>query len=458
MPLREPAPKLSPAEYERNFAEIEPAMTARQAAIESARCLYCFDAPCTAACPTRIDVPAFIKKISTENLQGSARVILSANILGHSCGRVCPTEVLCEGACVMLEKGEEPIEIGRLQRYAVDYVLDNHVQLFLPGPSNGKRVACIGAGPASLACAAELAKSGYEVTIFDRKENPGGLNTYGIAAYKTRAAESIREADLVKQLGVKFRQNTEVGRDISFGDLENQFDAIFIGVGLGETWDLSLPGEDLHGVCGAIEFIEQTKVQAFSEVEVGRRIACIGAGNTAIDVVTAARRLGAETVYLIYRRSEAEMPAFAYEYQLAKQDSVVFLWQTQPVRVLGNDGVVTGLECLRTELGPPDAKGRRTPAAVPGTEFTVEVDMVVRAVGQQPVTDFLRGVKGVELNKNGTIKIDDCHHTGNPKYFAGGDCTNGGKEVVDAVAEGMAAARGLDARLGAPRAKHEHNA
>jgi dihydropyrimidine dehydrogenase (NAD+) subunit PreT len=452
MPLRETAPKLSPDQYEKNFSDIEPALAPRPAAIESARCLYCFDAPCTAACPTHIDVPSFIKKISTGNLAGSARVILSANILGHSCGRVCPTEVLCEGACVMLEKGEEAIEIGRLQRYAVDYALNNNLHLFHPLPSNGKRVACIGAGPASLACAAELAKLGYDVTVFDRKENPGGLNTYGIAAYKLRAGDAIRETDLVKQLGVKFRQNTEVGRDITFAQLEQQFDAIFVGVGLGETWNLTLPGEELQGVCGAIEFIEQTKVQPFQNVEIGRRIACIGAGNTAIDVVTAARRLGAETIYLVYRRSESEMPAFAYEYQLAKQDTVTFHWQTQPVRVLGANGVVTALECIRTELGPPDAKGRRTPVNAPGTEFTVEVDMVVRAVGQQPVTEFLRAVKGLELNKNGTVKITENHQTGNLKYFAAGDCTNGGKEVVDAVAEGMAAARGLDAWLGAPRA------
>ena len=304
MPLRDTAPKLSPDQYEKNFAEIAPAMTPRQATIEAARCLYCFDAPCTIACPTHIDVPAFIKKISTGNLRGSAREILSANILGQSCGRVCPTEVLCEGACVMHEKGESPIEIGRLQRYAVDHVLDNKIELFRAGAPNGKCVACIGSGPASLACAAELAKSGYDVTIFDRNEFPGGLNTYGIAAYKARAADAIREADLVKQLGVKFRQKTEVGRDISFADLEKQFDAVFLGVGLGETWALNLPGEELHGVYGAIEFIEKTKVQAFHEVEIGRRVACIGAGNTAIDVVTAARRLGAEIVYLIYRRGE----------------------------------------------------------------------------------------------------------------------------------------------------------
>ena len=433
-------------------------MTPMQAAIESARCLYCFDAPCTAACPTHIDVPAFIKKISTGNQLGSARVILSANILGHSCGRVCPTEVLCEGSCVMHEKGEEPIEIGRLQRYAVDFVLDSVLDnvtdkgraLFAAGAPNGKRVACIGAGPASLACAAELAKLGYDVTIFDRNEFPGGLNTYGIAAYKTRAADAIREAELIRQLGVKFRQKMEVGRDLSFADLEKQHDAIFVGAGLGETWPLDLPGEQLQGVFGAMEFIEKTKLSAFSEVEIGRRVACIGAGNTAIDVVTAARRLGAEAVYLIYRRGEPEMPAFAYEYQLAKQDGVVFLWQTQPVRVLGENGAVTGIECVRTRLGGLDSKGRRTPELVKGSEFTLAVDMVVRAVGQKPVTDFLRSVKGIELNKDGTVKVNGKHQTGNPKYFAAGDCTNGGKEVVDAVAEGMAAAAGLHAALGSP--------
>jgi dihydropyrimidine dehydrogenase (NAD+) subunit PreT len=397
-------------------------------------------------------VPAFIKKISTGNLRGSAREILSANILGQSCGRVCPTEALCEGACVMHEKGEEAIEIGRLQRYSVDYVLDRHVTLFHAGAPNGKRVACVGSGPASLACAAELAKWGYEVTVFDRNELPGGLNTYGIAAYKSRSAETVREIDLIKQLGVKFRQKTEIPRDVSFAELEKQFDAVFVGVGLGETWELNLPGENLQGVYGALEFIERTKTQAFRDVEVGRRVACIGAGNTAIDVVTASKRLGAEIVYLVYRRGEPEMPAFAYEYQLAKQDAVSFLWQTQPVRVLGTNGAVSGLECVRTELGAPDAKGRRSPAPVKGSEFVIEVDMVVRAVGQKSATDFLKAVKGIELQKNGTVKINELHQTGHAKYFAGGDCTNGGGEVVDAVAEGMGAARGLDKFLGAPRA------
>jgi dihydropyrimidine dehydrogenase (NAD+) subunit PreT len=452
MALREAAPKLPHEQYEQNFAEIAPRMTPRQAVIEAARCLFCFDAPCTQACPTRIDVASFITKISTGNLRGSARVILEANILGESCGRVCPTEVLCEGACVMHEKGEKPIEIGRLQRFAVDHVLDRNIQLLRAGAPNGKRVACIGSGPASLACAAELAKLGYAVTLFDRNTLPGGLNTYGIAAYKTRAQDSLREAEMVRQLGVTFRQKTEVGRDISFADLEKQFDVVFVGLGLGETWELSLPGGNLRGVFGAMEFIEKTKVMHFHEVEVGRRVACIGAGNTAIDVVTAARRLGAELVYLIYRRGEQEIPAFRYEYELAKLDGVTFLWHTQPVRVIAKDGIVIGLGCARTQPGLPDARGRRAPVAIPGTEFTLDVDMVVRAIGQKSVTEILRAVKGIELRSNGTVVVNDKHQTGNPKYFAGGDCVNGGKEVVDAVAEGMAASRGLDAFLGHPRA------
>ena len=449
MPLRETAPKLSPEQYERNFADITPPMNPRQAAIEAARCLYCFDAPCTQACPTRIDVPGFIKRIMTGNTRGAARVILEANILGESCGRVCPTEVLCEGACVMHEKGEKPIEIGRLQRYAVDHVLDRNIRLFQAGKANGRRVACIGSGPASLACAALLARKGYRVTVFDRRELSGGLGTYGIAAYKTRVPDALREVEMVKSLGVEFRQKMEVGRDISFEQLEKDFDAIFIGVGLGETWAMNIPGEDLDGVCGALEFIELTKVLPFSHVAIGRRIACIGAGNTAIDVVTAARRLGAEAVSLIYRRSEQEMPAFHYEYELAKGDEVNFLWQTQPVRILGAGGVVTGLECVRTRLGEPDERGKRAPETIPNSRFTIDVDMVVRAVGQKQVTEFLRDVQGIELRKNGAVVVDAQHRTGNPKYFAGGDCVNGGREVVDAVAEGMAAARGIGSWLGA---------
>ncbi|HTV59290.1 MAG TPA: NAD(P)-dependent oxidoreductase [Verrucomicrobiae bacterium] len=454
MPLENPAPKLPAEQYEKNFAEISPPMNSRQAAVESARCLYCFDAPCIQACPTRIDIPSFIRKISTGNLLGSARVILEANILGHSCGRVCPTEVLCEGACVMHEKGVEPIEIGRLQRHAVDYVLDRRIQLFHPGPPNGKRIACIGAGPASLAAAADLAKLGYSVVLFDRNKLPGGLDTYGIAAYKLRAGDALREIGMIAGLGVEIRPSTEIGRDIFFPQLEKEFDAILIGVGLGETWDLSIPGEDLDGVVGAMEFIAPTKTKAFFDVPVGRRIACIGAGNTAIDVVTAARRLGAEIVHLLYRRGEKEMPAFRYEYDLAKLDGVTFHWFTQPLRILGRDGRVSAVECLRTRLEPGGSSGKPKIVPVPGSEFSLEVDMVVRAIGQKPVTEAFRSLSGVEIRSNGTIATNALFQTGRPQYFAAGDCVNGGKEVVDAVAEGMAAARGMDRWLGAPRGKN----
>jgi glutamate synthase (NADPH/NADH) small chain len=453
MNLREPAPKLSPEQYERNFSENPPAMTSRQAAIEAARCLYCFDAPCIAACPTQIDVPTFIKKISSDNLRGSARVILEANILGHSCGRVCPTEVLCEGACVMHEKEEKPIEIGRLQRFAVDYVLDRNIRLFHAGPPNGKRVACVGCGPSSLACAADLAKCGYHVTIFDRHELPGGLDTHGIAAYKLRATDSLREVELIRDLGVEFRQNTTVGRDVSFARMEKDFDAIFIGVGLGETWDLKIPGDDLEGVIGAMEFIEATKTRPFADVPVGRRVACIGAGNTAIDVVTAAKRLGAEQVHLLYRRGENDMPAFRYEYDLAKLDGVTFHWNTQPKRIVGDGGKVSVIECVRTRTQAAVGRRATTVENISGSEFQIEVDMVVRAIGQKPLTDLVKSIPGMRLRENGTIAVNENHQTGNAKYFAGGDCVNAGKEVVDAVAEGMAAARGIDAWCGAPRGK-----
>lgn len=449
MGLRNTATKLSREEYERNFADINPPLSRQQASLEAARCLFCYDAPCIQACPTRIDVPGFIQKIATSNLKGSARLILRANILGESCGRVCPTEVLCEGACVLNKEGVKPIAIGRLQRYAVDHVLENNIRVLNAGAANGRRVACIGSGPASLGCAVELAQQGYQVVIYDKNKLAGGLNTYGIAAYKTRAWESLREVRLVEQLGVEFEQGVEVGRDVPLGELEKRFDAVFIGVGLGDTWSLELSGDGLEGVYGAMEFIEHTKAAPFETIEVGRRVAVIGAGNTAIDVATAARRLGADQVAMIYRRGEREMPAFKYEYELAQKDGVVFYWNTVPLRILGN-GFVEGIECARTRLVGDGRRAAVEPVA--GSEFVLPVDMVVRAVGQQPVVEFLRGIPGLVM-QDGRVAVNlETGQTGNPKYFAGGDCVNGGREVVDAVAEGMRAARGIDRWLGRRRA------
>jgi dihydropyrimidine dehydrogenase (NAD+) subunit PreT len=440
-------PFLTPEQLERNFADINPPLSEAQALEAGSRCLFCYDAPCIKACPTGINIPQFIRQILTGNLTGSAHTILSANVLGHSCGRVCPTSVLCEGACVLNNEGRKPVEIGRLQRHAVDHVLDNNIRVLHAGAPNGKRVALIGAGPASLSCAAELRQLGYETSIYDARPEPGGLNTYGIAAYKMRAEEAVRETQLIRDLGVAIHSGVQVGRDVQLSQLEAEYDAIFIGVGLGETEDLGIAGETTPGCLDALTFIEQTKTHTFNEVPVGNRVAVIGGGNTAIDVATAARRLGAEQVYMIYRRSREEMSAFDYEYELAKADAVTFIWQAAPVRVIaGADGRVTELECVRTRLGPPDASGRRSPQPAPGTEFRIGVDMVVKALGQKKL-EFLKSLPNVKLERGRVVANPDTFQTSNPKYFAGGDCVNGGGEVVDAVAHGKRAALGIHAAI-----------
>ena len=437
------APKLPLEQLERNFADINPPLTPSQALEAGSRCLFCHDAPCIKACPTGIDVPQFIRQILTGNLRGSAKTILEANILGQSCARVCPTSVLCEGACVLNVEGRKPVEIGKLQRYAVDPVVANGAQLFRAGAANGFRVALIGGGPASLACAAELRKLGCQAVIFDANPQPGGLDTYGIAAYKMRAHEVLREVELIKALGVEIRNGVAVGKDVSLAELERDYDALFIGIGLGATDDLHIPGEELVGCRDAISFIEETKNRRLDQVEIAKRVAVIGGGNTAIDVVTAGRRLGAEEVYMVYRRSPAEMSAFDYEYELARKDSVTFVWQALPVRVIGDSrGYVVALECVRTRSAQEE-RGRHGYAPIPGSEFRLEVDMVVKALGQKRKVDFLAQISNLEL-KDGRVVVDPATmQTRNPRYFAGGDCVNGGAEVVDAVAHGKKAACGI---------------
>lgn len=440
-------PKLTSEQLEENFADINPPLTPSLALEAASRCLFCYDAPCIKACPTEINIPQFIRQLLTQNLVGSARTILSANVLGHSCGRVCPTSVLCEGACVLNAEGKRPVEIGRLQRHAVDHVLDRGIQVLRAGESNGRRVALIGAGPASLSCAAELRRLGYAAVLFDAKSEPGGLNTYGIAAYKMRAPDSLREIEMIRTLGVEIRCGVQIGRDLSLSQLEREYDAIFVGVGLGQTDELHIEAEHIRRCVDALSFLERTKTAAFDHVQVGTRVAVIGGGNTAIDVATAARRLGAETVYMIYRRSREEMSAFDYEYELAKADGVTFVWQAAPVRVVPDArGRAQGLVCVRTELGALDSSGKRSFRPIPRSEFTLEVDMVVRALGQQKLA-FLAEIPNLKLDAGKVIVDPKTMQTSNPKYFAGGDCVNGGGEVVDAVAHGKRAARGMHAAL-----------
>ena len=444
-------PKLTPEQLEENFADINPPLTAALALEAGSRCLFCYDAPCIKACPTEINVPQFIRQIITQNLVGSARTILSANVLGHSCGRVCPTSVLCEGACVLNAEGKKPVEIGRLQRYAVDHVLNRNIQVLKASPANGHRVALIGAGPASLSCAAELRRLGYSTVIFEAKADPGGLNTYGIAAYKMKAVDSVREIEMIRALGVEIRCGVQVGRDVSLWQIEREYDAVFIGVGLGETEDLGVEFENIRRCIDALVFIEKTKTNDLEHVQVGKRVAVIGGGNTAIDAATAARRLGAETVYMIYRRSPEEMSAFDYEYELAMSDGVTFVWQASPVRVIPDArGRAQAVECVRTELGEPDASGRRSFQPITGSEFQIEVDMVIKAVGQKKLA-FLREIPGLTLEQGKVAINSDTMQTSNPKYFAGGDCVNGGGEVVDAVAHGKRAAKGIHAMLESQR-------
>jgi dihydropyrimidine dehydrogenase (NAD+) subunit PreT len=425
-----------------NIPELHPAFTSQEAVVEANRCLFCFDAPCTAACPTHIDVPRFIKKISTGNLRGSANTILASNALGLSCSRVCPVDVLCEGACVMHRYNKQPIEIGRLQRHAMETWYDEMESRdwagLLTPIQHPQKIACIGAGPASLACSAELRKQGYAVTLFEARQRPGGLNTYGVAEYKFTPGDAARETAFIGALGVDIRTGVEVGKDVTFDRLESQFDAIFVGVGLGPTQKLGIPGEDLPGVIDATRFIAAYKTEA--RYEVGARTIVIGGGNTAIDAAVAARILGADESIIAYRRGESEMPAFDFEYDHAKAFGVKFQWNTVPVRIIGED-TVKAVEFARTE-----STGHGSDLHIfEGANFTMDCDMVIVALGQSKLGAML----GDRLHLFGGRIVADpaTGATSNPKYFAGGDCSSGGREVVDAVAEGKRAAQGILSRI-----------
>jgi dihydropyrimidine dehydrogenase (NAD+) subunit PreT len=423
------------------FAEIKPALTLDAALAESSRCLFCYDAPCTRACPTHIDVPAFIKKIATGNLRGSARTILEANVLGASCARVCPTEVLCEGACVMNDLHKKPIQIGQLQRHATDWAMSHGVRPFQAGPKRPGRVAIIGGGPAGLACAAELLRLGYEAVIHDAAAQPGGLNTSGVAEYKMTPEFALKEVGWLVEAGVQIKSGVKIGKpgegDLSLDELEQKFDAIFVGVGLGKIGRLGVPGDELDGVVDAIDFIAQLKLDR-TNVRAARRVVVIGGGNTSIDCVTQAQRLGAEEVTLVYRRGPEEMPAYKHEVQLARESGTRFVFLASPVRILGK-GKVEGIELQRMRLGAPDASGRRKPEAAGGENLVIDADLIIPSTGQKARSELLESLPGVELD-GGKVMVDErTMQTSNPRYFAGGDCVSGGQEVVNAVAEGKRA-------------------
>jgi dihydropyrimidine dehydrogenase (NAD+) subunit PreT len=433
--------RLSSEDYETNFADIHPPFENKTAAmLEANRCLFCYDAPCIKSCPTSIDVPKFIKQISTDNVKGSAKTIFESNIMGAGCSKVCPVEKLCEGACVYNLLDEEPIQIARLQRYSTEKAMEENWQLFHRKPSTGKRVAVVGAGPAGLSCAHVLSREGVDVAIFERELKGGGLMTYGIAAYKVTPEFCENEVNYITSIGgIEIKYSYELGRNLQLVELQNQFDAVYLAIGVGVARQLNIPGEDLPGVVDAISFIYQLRDQGFASVPVGDRVAVIGLGMTAIDAATQSKRLGAKEVYLVYRRTQEEMPCTEYELNLAKLDGCKIIWLAAPKEIRG-DGSVEQLICSKMELGPPDTSGRRAPVDT-GETFTLDVDMVIKAAGQTPFEDLVQ--KSGLKHRAGRICIDNGCATSQAGVFAGGDAVNGGKEVVDAVQAGKEGAAAI---------------
>jgi len=427
--------RLTDQQYAQNFSDIHPPYENITAAkVDANRCLFCYDAPCMKSCPTSIDVPKFIKQIATENIKGSAHTIFTSNIMGAGCSKVCPVEKLCEGACVYNLLEEEPIPIARLQRYSTGKAMENKWQLFQRKPSSGKKVAIIGAGPAGLSCAHVLSREGIDITIYEKESKGGGLMTYGIAAYKVTPQFCEDEVNYITAIGgIKIKYNQELGKNISLAELQKNFDAVYMGIGVGVARQLDIPGEDLGGVEDAISFIYNIRDKGYASVPVGDKVAVIGMGMTAIDAATQAKRLGAKEVTMVYRRTEAEKPCTQVELDIAMLDGCEIIWLAAPKEVKGTNGKVSQLVCSKMKLGEPDASGRRSPVDT-GETFSLEVDMVIKAAGQVPFEELVN--KSGLGNKNGKLVIDKSCATNIKGVFAGGDVVNGGKEVVDAVQAG----------------------
>jgi len=437
--------RLRPEDYARNFEQdLDPPLDPKSAVVEASRCLFCYDAPCIEACPTGIDIPRFIRGILTGNLKGAATTILDANILGGTCARVCPTDVLCEGACVRLRQDQKPVEIGALQRYATDWLMERGIQPYTRAAPTGKRVAVIGAGPAGLACAHGLARRGHDVVVFERREKPGGLNEYGIAAYKMVDDFAQREVAFVTAIGgIEIRHGVSLGPDLKLADLVREFDAVFLGIGLSGVNPLQVPGEEQDGVIAAVDFIEELRRAADkATIPIGRNVVVIGGGNTAIDAGVQSRRLGAENVTIVYRRGRQQMSATPHEQEVAQTNGVRIRHWARPVRLLGEDGHVRSVEFERTQLG---ADGRLVGT---GERYTLAADMVLTAVGQVLVSDDLDGAAGLVALEDGRIVVDAACRTTHPKIWAGGDCARTGQDLtVQAVEDGKRAAASIHAQL-----------
>ena len=428
----------------KGLTEELPPLSPNEAVVEANRCLYCYDAPCTHACPTHIDIPRFIKKIATDNLIGSARTILEANLLGATCARVCPVHELCEGACV-LGQDHKPIMIGRLQRHAMDHAYRRGVNIVKLAPKTGKTIAVVGSGPAGLSCAGELVRRGFDVTVFEKRPLAGGLSTYGIITLREPMEASLEEVRMLERLGVCIQTGVELGGNLSLDDLRSRFDAVFLGLGLGATPAMGIPGEEW--IVDGLEYIEESKLNG-GAMTVGRNVVVIGAGNTAIDCATIAKRLGASNVIMLYRRSEREVSAYLHEVEFIRKEGVAIRFLTQPVRVRAENGRVTGVGCMPMKLGAPDSSGRRAPEPAEGSEFVIAADQVVKAVGQEK--PYLARTLGLAIQR-GFIQVNADFETSIAGVGAGGDCirSKSAASTVMAVQDGKLAAAAIHSRLAA---------
>ncbi len=415
---------------EAEFGDLKPAYSRTQALVEANRCLYCFDPPCVRACPTSIDIPQFIRRIAEDNVEGAARSIFEKNILGMSCARVCPVEVLCVGKCVFNEAEVVPIEIGRLQRFATDRAYEEEWRFFEAGEDTGLKVALIGGGPASLAAAHELRRLGHAVDLFEKSNRLGGLNRSGIAPYKMKSGRAEEEVEWVLSVGgIGLRLETSIPEDISWTEIEKRYDAVFLGMGLGPDTILPIEGRNLKGVYGAVALIERIKLGS-ADLDGVRTAIVLGGGNTAIDMARELRGLGVEEVIMAYRGRREVMSGYAHEWSRAVKEGVIAQWSCQPLEILGSDGRVEAVRFQRLDA-------QKSP--IPGEEFTLSANLVAFALGQQKLGNLVAGLDGIEV-VGGRIVVGQSGATGRPGFFAGGDCANGGKEVVNAVAEGKAAA------------------